>query len=103
MGDMLKADFDGIRSLGAQLRAQADEVSGVAAPAKASVAAVVMAAAGIDDLMGRLSSTLEAAVAKHSSAVHALADAALLTATTYEAAEDAFHRQLALLNEGLER
>lgn len=103
LGDMLKADLDEIRSLGALLRAQADEVAGVVAPAKTSVTAVVMPNAGIDDLLGRIVTTIETTVAEHSSAVQGLADGALSSAATYEAVEEAFSRQLGSLNSGLGR
>lgn len=53
MGEILKADLDEIRSLGAQLKVKADELAQVAAPAKTSADAVVMPDAGFDDLLGR--------------------------------------------------
>lgn len=98
---MLGADLDEIRSLGAQLRAKASEVSDIAAPVKTSADAVVMPDAGIDDLLGRIMTTLQTTVAKHSSAVLALAGGATSSAATYEAVEEAFSSQLGSLTEGL--
>lgn len=103
MGELLGADLDELRSLGSELRATANELADVAVPARASVAAVVMPDAGIDDVMGRISTTLETTVAKHSTAVQTLADGATSSAATYEAVEDAFSRQLSSLTEGLGR
>nr|WP_314144356.1 hypothetical protein [uncultured Rhodococcus sp.] len=100
MGEILKADLDEIRSLGAQLKVKADELAQVAAPAKASADAVVMPDAGIDDLLGRLTATFETTVAKHSSAVLALSEGATTSAATYDAVEDAFGRQLGSLTRG---
>ena len=103
MGELLGADLDELRSLGAQLRSTANELADVVVPARTSVAAVVMPDAGIDDVMGRISTTIETAVAKHGTAVQALADGATSSAATYEAVEDAFSRQLSALTEGLGR
>ncbi|KZF06792.1 MAG: hypothetical protein WBD41_12520 [Rhodococcus sp. (in: high G+C Gram-positive bacteria)] len=103
MGELLGADLDELRSLGAQLRATANELADVVVPARTSVAAVVMPDAGIDDVMGRISTTFETTAAKHSTAVQTLADGAISSAATYEAVEDAFSRQLSALTEGLGR
>lgn len=103
MGELLGADLDELRSLGAQLRSTANELADVAVPARTSVAAVAMPDAGIDDMMGRISTTFETAVAKHRTAVQTLADGATSSAATYEAVEDAFSRQLSALTEGLGR
>ena len=100
MGEMLKADLDEIRSLGAQLKVKADEVAQVAAPTKISADAVVMPDAGLEGLLGRLTATFETTVAKHSSAVLVLAEGATTSAATYEAVEDAFSRQLGSLTHG---
>ncbi|WP_338890483.1 hypothetical protein [Rhodococcus sovatensis] len=103
MGELLGADLDELRTLGAQLRATANELADVVVPARTSIAAVVMPDAGIDDVMGRISTTLETTAAKHSTAVQMLADGATSSAATYEAVEDAFSRQLSALTEGLGR
>nr|WP_294639109.1 hypothetical protein [uncultured Rhodococcus sp.] len=101
MGEMLGADLDEIRSLGAQLRIKAGEVAQIAAPVKAGADAVVMPDAGIDGLLGRFVTTLESTVAKHCSAVLALSDGATFCAATYDAVEEVFSRQLGSLTEGL--
>ncbi|MDJ0362730.1 hypothetical protein [Rhodococcus sp. H29-C3] len=103
MGELLGADLDEIRSLGAQLSVKANTVADIAGPAKVSVGAVMMPDAGIDDLLGRIVTTLETAMAKHRSAVQVLADGATSSAATYEAVEEAFSRQLGSLIEGLGR
>jgi hypothetical protein len=100
VGEMLKADLDAIRSLGAQLKVTADEVAQVAAPVSGSADAVVMPDAGIDDLLGRLTAAFETTVAEHSSEALALAGGATTSAATYEAVEDAFSRQLGSLTHG---
>ncbi|ORI21110.1 hypothetical protein BJI47_16810 [Rhodococcus sp. 1168] len=101
LGELLGADLDEIRSLGAQLIVKANAVADIAGPAKVSVGAVVMPDAGIDDLLVRIVTTLETNVAKHRSAVQALADGATSSAATYEAVEEAFSSQLGSLTEGL--
>ena len=102
-GEILKADLDEIRVLGAQLSVKAKGIADVVQPARTGVSAVVMPDAGIDNLLGRIVTTMESTVAKHSSAVQSLSNGAVSSAVSYEAVEDAFARQLGVLTDGLRR
>lgn len=103
VGEILKADLDEIRALGAQLSVKAKDIADVVQPARTGVSAVVMPDAGIDNLLGRIVTTMESTVAKHSSAVQSLSNGAVSSAVSYEAVEDAFARQLGVLTDGLRR
>jgi len=89
MGQMLQADIDALRGLAKTLAVAGDSINGIPVTATAA-----MLSSAVDSVSAGVREVVTTAYKALGDRIRSMADAATASATTYEAADQAFGEQL---------